>query len=64
LTDVATRRLTPLQWLERALWLLVVGVVLTRCVLPSPGEAPGAALERVRVATDGRPVLVVFDGSR
>jgi hypothetical protein len=64
LTDVAPRRHTPLQWLERGLWLVVVGVVLTRCVLPSSGESPGATLERVRVATDGRPVLVVFDGSR
>jgi hypothetical protein len=57
-------RPSPIIWLERALWAVVAGVVLTRCVLPSAGEPPDASMERLRVATDGRPLLVVFDGSR
>lgn len=51
-------------WIDRAVWVLLAGFLLYRCVLPIPaGEAP-AAIADVRVPTGGKPVLVVFDGSR
>ncbi|MEB3328308.1 MAG: hypothetical protein VKQ33_03640 [Candidatus Sericytochromatia bacterium] len=64
MTQAAPSWSALVSWVEWALWAVVVGIVLTRCVLPSVGEAPRPTLERVRVTTDGRPLLVAFDGSR
>ncbi|MEB3223548.1 MAG: hypothetical protein VKS61_15855 [Candidatus Sericytochromatia bacterium] len=64
MSEVSAKRVAAVVWIERALWVAVLGVLVTRCVLPSRGDDAAAALAPVRVATDGRPVLVVFDGSR
>lgn len=52
------------SWLERATWVVLGGLLLYRCVLPIPVGEPPAAIADLRVPTAGKPVLVVFDGSR
>ncbi len=51
-------------WLDRAVWIGLGGLLLYRCVLPIPLGEPPAAIADLRVPTAGKPVLVVFDGSR
>ena len=51
-------------WVDRAVWIALGSFLLYRCVLPIPLGEPPAAIADVRVPTAGKPVLVVFDGSR
>lgn len=52
------------SWLDRAVWIALGSLALYRCVLPIPLGEPPTAIAEVRVATAGKPVMVVFDGSR
>ncbi|MEB3285623.1 MAG: hypothetical protein VKN33_10090 [Candidatus Sericytochromatia bacterium] len=51
-------------WLDRAVWLALAFLFLYRCVLPMGSEPLSARMTTLRVKTDGRPAMVVFDGSR
>ena len=52
------------SWLDRVVWIALGSLLLYKCVLPVPLGSPPQAIADVRVATAGKPVLVVFDGSR
>ena len=51
------------RYLEYAVYAVLAGVLLYRCVLPVPGTSLGPA-ESVRVAVDGVPTMVEFSASR
>jgi hypothetical protein len=52
------------RWLELAVWAVLAGVLLYRCVLPVPSASLKPELASVRLALGGQPTMVEFSASR
>ena len=52
------------RWAEYAVWAVLAGILLYRCVLPVPSADIKPELASVRLPVDGVPTMVEFSASR
>ena len=70
MVTMATTEPTPkpkrpwLRWLDIAVWAVLAGILLYRCVLPVPSADIKPELASVRLPVDGVPTMVEFSASR